>query len=110
MSKGTELSWCVVTVGGAHGLQLNVLQVEEVPVDMSPKGFLIYLYFILLLSLFKHGSWRPIKTHNQKLTACFFVLYSYGSSVFVFVFFKAELKVGTVACFCPAHFCIRVLV
>lgn len=74
VSKRAEFSCYVVTVGGAHGQQLNVLQVEEVPVDTRPTGFLFNLFFFLLLSLFKHGSWRPIKTHNQKLTACSFVL------------------------------------
>lgn len=54
--------------------QWTVLQVGEVPLDMSPEGFLFRLFFSLLLSLFKHGPWRPIKTDNQILTSCFFVL------------------------------------
>lgn len=55
---------------------LTVVWVEEVSVDVSRKAFLysfhLFLFFFLLL-LFKHGSWRPIKTHNQKqlVVVCF---------------------------------------
>lgn len=41
VSKRAEFSCYVVTVGCAHGQQLNVLQVDEVPVDTSPKGFFV---------------------------------------------------------------------
>lgn len=55
---------------------LTVVWVEEVSVDVSREGFLysFHLFLFFLLLLFKHGSWRPIKTHNQKQLVVFFVL------------------------------------
>lgn len=49
-SRGAEFNCYVVIERGAHLEQLTVLvEVEEVPVDMSPKGFLFYLFFFFAI-------------------------------------------------------------